>query len=400
MGTIPLEQTKHSTESSTRMKKRYVYTIGGSHLLNDMMTVGIVPALMPLYKEAFNLSYTQTGLIVLVSYLTSSVMQPVFGYFTDKNPKPLALLFGVFLTGLGLSLTGYVQNYYLLLLCVAISGLGSGIFHPESNRAVFLASGNERGKSQAIYQVGGNSGQALGALIIPLYLLSTGLKGMWVFLVLGILSIFMTLWMMPWYKEQLKYNIKLKKNFQGESYPLGLILLLISVILRSWVQIGVAGFLPFYLQQKGMSLHKAEMFTFIFLGAGAIATYLGGRLSDYTSRKSILLWSLILSIPFSIMLPFVNGVLAIITVLLFGFTILSSFAVTVVYGQMLLPNKVSMVSGLLIGFGVGAGGIGATIFGTISDAYGVNVVMYIFTFLIILAAVIVLFIPDDKKLQT
>lgn len=156
MATVQLQQShQEPIVQPNRMKKRYVYTMGGTHLLNDMMTVGIVPALLPLYKEAFHLTYTQAGIIVLVSYLTSSVMQPVFGYITDKNPKPLALLFGVFLTGLGLSFTGYVHNYYLLLLCVALSGLGSGIFHPESNRAVFLASNGEldRGKAQAVYQI-------------------------------------------------------------------------------------------------------------------------------------------------------------------------------------------------------------------------------------------------------
>lgn len=154
MSTVPLQHSHpEPLVQPNRMTKRYVYTMGGSHLLNDMMTVGIVPALLPLYKEAFHLTYTQAGMIVLVSYLTSSIMQPVFGYMTDKNPKPLALLFGVFLTGLGLSLTGYVHNYYLLLFCVALSGLGSGIFHPESNRAVFLASNGDRGRAQAIYQM-------------------------------------------------------------------------------------------------------------------------------------------------------------------------------------------------------------------------------------------------------
>ncbi|GEN35505.1 MULTISPECIES: MFS transporter [Aneurinibacillus] len=381
-----------------KLKKRYVYPIGGSHLLNDMMTVGIIPALLPLYKQIFNLNYTQTGLIVLVSYLTSSVMQPLFGYLTDKKPKPWALPLGVLLTGLGLSITGYVTNYFLLLLAVAISGLGSGLFHPESNRAVFLASNDERGKAQAIYQVGGNFGQSLGALIIPLFLLSSGLKGMWVFLVCGILSFVMTVWMLPWYKDQLSNSVKLKKKMQGKSYPIGMLLLLIVVILRSWVQIGVAGFLPFYGQEKGISLHQVEVYVFLFLGAGALGTYIGGQISDRFSRKAILLWSLIVSIPFSIITPMADGILLPIVLFVFGFTILSSFAVGVVYAQMLMPNKISMVSGLMIGFGVGAGGIGATFMGAISDHYGVDVVMHLFTIFIVLAVFATTLIPNDRKL--
>lgn len=253
MGAIPskLVQRQSGEKSFAKLKKSVVYTIGGSHLLNDMMTVGIVPALLPIYKQVFNLNYTQAGLIVLVSYLTSSVMQPLFGYLTDKKPKPWALPLGVLLTGFGLSLTGYVTNYYFLLLAVAISGLGSGIFHPESNRCVFLASNSQRGQAQAVYQVGGNLGQALGALLIPLFLLSSGLKSMWVFFLLGILSFVMTIWMIPWYKEQLGHSMKLKKTLEGKSYPIAMLLLLIVVILRSWVQIGVAGFLPFLWSGKG-----------------------------------------------------------------------------------------------------------------------------------------------------
>ncbi|MCP1357739.1 MFS transporter [Aneurinibacillus migulanus] len=380
------------------LKKRYVYTIGGAHLLNDLMTVGIIPVLLPLYKQAFNLTYTQTGLIVLISYLTSSVMQPLFGYLTDKKPKPWALAFGVFITGLGLGLTGYASNYYMLLLFVAISGLGSGIFHPESNRGVYLASYSERGKAQAIYQVGGNLGQSLGALILPLFILSVGLHGMWVFLLLAVVSVFLTIWMLPWYKEQLQTSVKLKKKLSGQNNYFGISMLLIAVILRSWVQIGVAGFLPFYLHEKGMALEKADLFTFLFLGAGALSTYIGGRMSDRIRRKGILVWSLVLSIPFSILIPYAEGIWSVVVIFLLGFTILSSFAVTVVYGQMLLPNNLSMASGLMIGFGVGAGGIGASFMGALSDSYGVGFVMHLFTYFILLAIVFTLLVPDDRKL--
>lgn len=394
-----LPQTEINIENKPiPLKKRYVYSLGGTHLLNDLMTVGIVPALLPLYKQAFNLNYTQTGLIVLVSYLTSSVMQPVFGYLTDRKPKVWVLPLGVLLTGIGLAITGYVQNYLLLLLAVAISGLGSGIFHPEANRGTYLASGDERGKAQAIFQVGGNSGQALGALLIPLFLLSSGLSGMWLFFILGFIAFGMTIWMIPWYKDQVTNSNKLNRKSTGKNRPFTLSLLLLVVILRSWVQIGVAAFLPFYYQSKGISLHEAELYVFLFLGAGALGTFIGGRLSDLLSRKSVLLWSLILSIPFAIIMPHVDGYLSVLITFLYGITVLASFAVTVVYGQLLLPNSISLASGLMIGFGVGAGGIGATFMGAISDAYGVSTVMNLFTFFIVLSVLIAWFLPDDKKL--
>lgn len=222
---------------------------------------------------------------------------------------------------------------------------------------------------------------------------------MWLFALIGVFSIFMVYWMFGWYKDQLVNNTRLRKKIVGQDRPLGMFLLLLTVILRSWVQIGVAGFLPFYLQQQGMTLHKADMYVFLFLGAGALATYIGGRVSDRISRKSVVLYSLIASIPFALLLPHVTGMALTVTLFLFGFTILSSFAVTVVYGQMLIPSKISMASGLMIGFGVGAGGVGATLFGKISDLYGVNIVMNTFVFLIVVASIISAFIPNDKQLK-
>ena len=159
-----------AVDASTQVKmpqKRQLWSLSGSHMLNDIMTAGIVPALMPLYKEAFDLTYTQSGMIVLISYLVSSVMQPLFGLWTDRTPKPWLLPLGVFLTGLGLALSGYVPSYEWLLVVIALSGLGSGLFHPEASRGAHLAAGGAEGTAQAIFQVGGKAGQALGPLMLP-----------------------------------------------------------------------------------------------------------------------------------------------------------------------------------------------------------------------------------------
>lgn len=390
--------------SATREKKQVaarkeLYSLGSTHFINDLMTTGIVPALLPLYKEAFQLSYTEAGVIMLVSTLASSVMQPLFGMFTDKFPKSWYLPFSVLLTGLGLAFSGLVNSYALLLLMIALSGLGSGIFHPEASRGAHMAAGNARGAAQAIFQVGGNFGQAVGPLMIPLFLLATGIKGLAWFALVGALGTLLILNIMPWYKESLeKDRLKKKSQIAGKRHILGLVGLTMVVTLRSWTQIGVAAFLPFYYLQQNISLAVADVYTFLFLGAGAVGTYLGGRYSDYFSHKWLLFGSMFLTIPFAWILPHASGVWAIIVLVLFGFFVLSSFVVTVVYGQMMLPNNIGLASGLMIGLAVGAGGIGATIMGWLSDHYGVEFIFDLFVIIPLVAAITTLFLPSEKKL--
>lgn len=379
--------------------RKELYSIGSTHFINDLMTTGIVPALLPLYKEAFQLTYTQAGVILLVSTLASSVMQPLFGMFTDKYPKSWYLPFSVLLTGLGLAFSGFVNSYALVLLMIALSGLGSGIFHPEASRAAHLAAGNAKGAAQAIFQVGGNFGQAVGPLMIPLFLLATGIKGLGWFALIGLVGSLLIVNIMPWYRESLeKSRLQKKKQGAGKRHILGLIGLTTVVALRSWTQIGVAAFLPFYYIQHNISLAVADVYTFLFLGAGAVGTYIGGRYSDYFSHKWLLFWSMFLTIPFAWLLPHVSGVMVIVVLVLFGFFVLSSFVITVVYGQMMLPNNIGLASGLMIGFAVGAGGIGATFMGWLSDRFGVEFIFDMFVIVPLIAALITLLLPSEKKL--
>lgn len=379
--------------------KKELYSLGTTHFINDLMTTGIVPALLPLYKEAFQLTYTEAGIILLVSTIASSVMQPLFGMFTDKYPSIWFLPFSVLITGFGLAATGFVNSYALLLFFIALSGVGSGVFHPEASRGAHLAAGNARGAAQAIFQVGGNFGQAVGPLMIPLFLLATGLKGLGWFALLGIVGLLLLLKIIPWYRKSLKNARQTKQQAaKGKSHILGLIGLTTVVTLRSWTQIGVAAFLPFFYLQQNISLAVADVYTFLFLGAGAVGTFIGGRYSDYMSHKWLLFGSMLLTIPFAWLLPHVQGVYTIIVLVLFGFFVLSSFVVTVVYGQMMLPNNIGFASGLMIGLAVGAGGIGATLMGWISDRFGVEVIFDLFVIIPIIAALITLMLPSEKKL--
>ncbi|RYL86831.1 MFS transporter [Sporolactobacillus sp. THM19-2] len=379
--------------------KRQLFSLSLIHFLNDVMTTGLVPALLPLYKEAFNLNYFQAGLILFVSMITSSVSQPIFGVMTDKRPQAWFLPAGICLTGFGLTASGFAAEYWILLILVGLSGIGSGIFHPEAMRGAYMAAGTARGTAQAIFQVGGNFGQACGPLLLPLFLIATGLHGLGWF-ALATVGGFVLVWsVMPWYKKSLIRNKARQSAIRGRNRPWGLFLLTLVVILRSWTQIGVAGFLPFFYLHQGISLHYGDLMTFLFLAAGALGTFLGGRFSDRISHKWLLFVSMVATIPFAWLLPHVQGVLAVLVLFLFGLFILSTFAVTVVYGQLMFPKNIGLVSGLMVGFGIGAGGIGATLIGWLSDLYGVYTVFNLFVFLPLVAAVITLFLPGEKSLQ-
>ncbi len=389
----------YQTAKKPLLAQQALYRLGTAHFINDLMTTGIVPALLPLYKEAFHLSYTQAGSILLVSALTSSISQPVFGLLTDRKPRSWFLPTGLLLTAAGLSLSGFVPTFFLLLLVIALSGLGSGIFHPEASRGAHLAAGKAKGAAQAIFQVGGNFGQAAGPLMLPLFLLSTGLKGVGWFFLAGLAGAYLIYRMLPWYRESLSNHHQKKKTVSGTRHLPGLLVLTLVVILRSWTQIGVAGFLPFFYLHQHLSLKTGDLYTFLFLSAGALGTFLGGRFSDRLSHKWLLFGSMLITIPFAWLLPHVHGWAAIIVLFIFGFFVLSSFAVTVVYGQRMLPDNVGLVSGLMIGLGIGAGGIGAAFMGWVSDHYGLNVVFDFFVFLPLAATFLTLFLPGEKRLR-
>ncbi|AEJ42253.1 MFS transporter [Alicyclobacillus acidocaldarius] len=381
-----------------RMNRDAVWSISGSHFLNDLSTTGLVPALTQLYKPLFHLNYTEISLIVLVSYITSSVAQPLFGAWADRNPKAWMLPLGLFLSTLGITLTGIAPSYGVLLLMVAVSGLGSGAFHPEASRVAHLAAGRAKGLAQAIFQVGGNGGQAIGPLIVSLFILSAGLHSILWMLIGVALGLVFTLRLYPWYKAALRDYAKVRRTIEGENRIGAVALLVVVIVLRSWCQIGIAQFMPFYYAHKfGMSYQLSDALMFVFLGAGALGTFIGGALADRMPKQRILFLSMLLSIPFAFGLPFLHGAWAAVALLPFGFFILSSFAVTVVYMQMLLPRNVSLASGLTIGFGVGAGGIGATFFGVLADHVGLTSVLYILMAVPIVGAILSAFLPVDSK---
>lgn len=393
--TVSTEAQPVSIQST--MNRRAVWTFSGSHLFNDLVTTGMVTALLPLYKMALHINYTQLGFIVLCSYITSSISQPLFGALTDRRPTIWLLPLGVFFSCLGLALTGIASSYVWVLIFISISGLGSGAFHPEASRGTHLASGNRKGLAQAIFQVGGNSGQALGPLVVAVALKHSGVHGLIWLMMVAFIALLFAMQILPWYRQALHAAGAKKRVVTGENRLAAMVLLVVIIVLRSWCQVGVTSFLPFLSEHHHQSFWVGEWHSFVFLAFGALGTFFGGVLSARTGNKSLLTGSVLLSIPFSLLFPYLHGILAILDICLFGLTILGSFAVTVVYAQSLLPRNVALASGLTIGFGVGAGGIGATLMGNWVDTHGVGQLFTLISFLPIPAGILCFFLPGDRK---
>ncbi|MBY0088046.1 MULTISPECIES: MFS transporter [Brevibacillus] len=395
----PIQSTPAGTAAPTVY--RMLFAISIAHLLNDSLQA-VIPALLPIVEKNLALTFTQVGMILLVMNLTSSVLQPFVGYFSDRKSIPLLPPLALIVSGLGMLALAFSGNYYFVLAAVACVGIGSAIFHPEASRFAHLASGPRRGLGQSIFQVGGNAGQALAPLMTILVFANLGQTGAAWFLLPGLLASGILLYVALWYRGQQR----LKKataapltytNRNKRLIALGLLIVIVSV--RSWMNAGYQSFYQFYLMYvKDMDYANAQLVIFGFLFAGAIGTFFGGPLSDRFGKRNLLILSTLGSLPLTLLTPYVSGFWAFPLLVISGFIMLSSFSVTVVYAQELLPGKIGTVSGLIIGLAFGMGGMGALVFGYLADLYSLSFVILLCSFLPLIGFM-GFFLPKDKTLR-
>ncbi|MBS4176733.1 MFS transporter [Lederbergia citrea] len=383
-----------------------LFAISGGHLFNDAIQA-VVPAMNPIFVKTLNLSYAQIGWIAFVVNMTSSVMQPVFGYFADKKPTPFLLPLGMFMSMLGLIGFGLSPNFYVILASVFFIGIGSAVFHPEGSRVAYMAAGTRRGLAQSIYQVGGNFGQSLAPLFTAFIFVRFGQKGALGFTMVALMGIILLLFVSKWYKLQLETEIfkqSRKKNSESGSpiHPkikAAITLLVFLVFARSWYSAGIGNFYQFYLiNDYGLSIKQSQLYIFIFMIAGVLGTFFGGPLADRFGRRNIIFLSMAGAAPLTILLPYVSLFWVIPIFFLIGFIITSSFSVTVVYAQELVPKKIGMVSGLIVGLAFGMGAIGAVLFGTLADLYSIKFVMIVCSWLPVLG-VFTWLLPSDERVS-
>ncbi|MEO7055386.1 MAG: MFS transporter [Caldimonas sp.] len=374
--------------------------LSASHLINDMMQ-SLILALYPVLKGTFSLSFAQIGFITLTYQLTASLFQPLIGFYTDRRPTPYSLPVGMTSTLCGLLLLAYAPNYATLLLAAAFVGLGSAVFHPESSRVARLASGGRHGFAQSMFQVGGNTGSAVGPLIAALVIAPYGQHAVAWFALVALLGIFLLSRVSRWYALNASPRGGSKEAPQASPYDrrtvLGAIGVLLILIFSKYFYIaGLSTFYTFYLIEKfGMSVQNAQLHLFMFLFAAALGTLLGGPVGDRIGRKPVIWFSILGIAPFALLLPHANLFWTTALTIVIGLILSSAFSAILVYAQELMPGKVGMVSGLFFGFAFGMGGLGAAVLGVLADRTSIAFVYESIAYLPLLGLVAV-FLPKRR----
>ena len=358
-----------------KLNKKALMILSAAHFVTDI-NQGALPVLLPFFKEMLNLSYTMSGVILLSANLTSSIIQPAFGHLSDRRPIGWFLPLSPFIACLGLSLTGLVSNYSLLLFCVMISGIGIASFHPEGFKTAYYFTGDKRATGMSIFAVGGNFGIAAGPILALALVTSFGLRGILSITLLGILiGVFLILNMAMFTSPVEFAHREAKKEVKtplSRDQKISFSLLVSIATIRAWIQFGLVTYIPFYYINylKGNPLYAGKLVS-TFLMAGVAGTLLGAPLADRWGHKKFLLTSLLLSFPCLLLFYYSSGPMAFIFAAVAGMVLISTFALTTVMGQALLPQHLGMASGMMVGFTISAGGIGVTLLGAIADTWGV-----------------------------
>jgi FSR family fosmidomycin resistance protein-like MFS transporter len=364
-----------------------IAAIAVCHGLNDMMQ-SLLPAIYPDFKTNFGLTFGQIGLVTLCYQITASILQPLIGWYADKRPTPMALPGGALFSLVGLAVLSIAHSYGVILLGACILGMGSAVFHPESSRVARMAAGGRPGFAQAMFQVGGNFGSAIGPLAAAIFVVRYGQPSLRVFALLALISVTILWNVGVWYRhhglERLKAGAKGRAHAplpKGKAAT-GLLILLALIFSKFVYLASITSYFTFYLiHQFGASVQTAQLHLFLFLAAVAAGTLLGGPLGDRLGRKTVIWFSILGALPFTLLLPHVDlfwtGPLAIVI----GLILASAFPAIVVFAQELAPGNVGMVAGLCFGLSFGLGGLGAAVLGHVADLKGIAFVYQVCAFL-------------------
>jgi len=353
---------------------RVLTAVSFCHLLNDMVQ-SLVPSMYPILKSSFHLDFARIGLLTLTYQITASLLQPLIGYYTDRKPMPYSLPIGMAFTLMGLLLLAVAPTFFLLVIAASLIGVGSAVFHPESSRVARLASGGQHGMAQSYFQLGGNTGSAIGPLLAALIILPRGQIGAAWFSLAALLGILVLIRVGHWYKARLRHlqSRPAVHPHESLSLPRKKVVAAVSVLLalifsKYFYLASFSSYYTFYLISKfGLSVRSSQIYLFVFFGAVAAGTLIGGPVGDRVGRKLVIWVSILGVLPFTLLLPYVNLLWTAILSVIIGFVIASAFSAILVYAQDLIPGRVGMISGLFFGFAFGMGGIGAAVLGKLAD---------------------------------
>ncbi|MFZ0779311.1 MAG: MFS transporter [Xanthobacteraceae bacterium] len=372
------------------------------HFLNDVAT-SLLPAIYPMLKSSFDLSFAQIGVITLIYQGIASLFQPIVGLYTDHRPQPYSLPFGMTCTLFGLAILAFAPGFLVLLAGAALLGIGSAIFHPESSRLARLASGGAHGFAQSLFQVGGNIGNSFAPLIAAFFILPRGQESLAWFALLALTGIVLLTIVGRWYKNS---GHSARKSGRSADAPSALpagqvrraIAVLIALIFSKFFYLSsITSYYIFYLMHRfALPTEKAQLCLFVFLASAAVGTFVGGPIGDRIGRKRVIWASILGVLPFTLALPYVGLTATIGLSILIGLVLSSAFSAIVVYAQELMPGRVGMVSGLFFGLAFGMAGIGAAVLGVLADWTSIEFVYRICSFLPLIG-LLTAFLPDVRN---
>jgi MFS transporter, FSR family, fosmidomycin resistance protein len=377
-----------------------LFAAAGCHLINDTMQA-IMLASYPLLRDSYALTFTQVGLMTFAFQITGSLLQPFIGSYTDKHPFPAILPLAPAFTLLGFILLGLAPSYPLLLVAAVSIGIGSAMFHPDASRVSRLASGGRFGLAQSTFQVGGNLGTSFGPLLAAWFIIPNGQHSILWFALLAVASMSILAAVARWFADHLTTSVHkatqvVAHSFSPRTITISMTILIALMFSKFVYMSSMHSFYAFYLMDKfNMSAERAQIDLFILLGAVAVGTFAGGPIGDRIGRKTVIWFSILGTLPFSLALPYANEFWSVALTIPIGLILSSAFPAMVVYAQELMPGRVGMISGLFFGLAFGLGGIGAALMGAMADATSIGTVFYISSFLPALG-LLALFLPRHE----
>ncbi|WP_421938960.1 MFS transporter [Pedobacter sp.] len=364
-----------------------LFALSFSHLLNDTIQ-SLIPAIYPIIKTNYHLSFSQIGLITLTFQLAASLLQPFVGLYTDKKPQPYSLAVGMGFTLVGLVTLSQSQHFYTMLISVSFIGIGSSIFHPEASRMAHAASGGKRGLAQSVFQLGGNAGSSLGPLLAAWIIVPYGQFSVIWFSIIALLAILILSYVGTWYKGFVAARAKkvtiqsVVNKFSRRKVICSVVILLLLIFSKYFYMASLTNYFTFYLINKfHVSVQTSQIYLFVFLFSVAAGTLLGGPIGDKIGRKYVIWASILGTAPFALLLPHASLFWIGVLIVPIGMILASAFSAILVYAQELIPGKVGLVAGLFFGFAFGMGGIGSALLGKLADSTSIEYVFNICAFL-------------------
>lgn len=377
MSPRPTHATEHvpDTSAAHATVMNVLFALSVAHLLNDTFQA-MLPAIYPLLKDSYHLTFTQIGLITLTYQLTGSLLQPVVGYYTDRRPQPFSLPVGMGFTLGGMALLSQAHTFPLMVLAAGMMGVGSSVFHPEASRVARMASGGRHGFAQSLFQVGGNFGTSLGPLLAAAIIIPRGQAHILWFTLVALGGIALLARIGVWYQANL-HRLKPRPVAHGDFVPVklsrgkvvwALVVLVALIFSKYFYLISLTNYYTFYLIGKfGVSVQASQVYLFVFLFAVAAGTIIGGPVGDRIGRKRVIWISILGVAPFSLWLPHAGLAGTVALTVFIGLILASAFSAILVYAQELVPGNVGLVAGLFFGLAFGAAGIGSALLGRLAD---------------------------------